>query len=271
MSMPTDPAAPGLDLGAQVAALQWVHQIDLGGGVTTPGRWPPHPLILKAYDAVDFRGKRVLDIGAWDGLWSFEAERRGAAAVVATDDISQRHHGVATFQLAHRTLQSRVEYHPHVNVYDIEQLPLPHGFDVVVFCGVYYHLRHPLLAMAKLRRMMNPGGVMIIEGPVILNDVEAFARFYYRESFVNDPSNWWVPTQRCLREWLESSYMEVTHEFVGLTPAAPASPLKSAVKRALGKDDENVDRAVMVARAVVRKDPNYVFADPDLAPFDRDR
>src|SRR5262245_19550631 len=79
------------DLRRRVAALKWVHSIDLGGGVVTPGAWgPPAPQIVRALDSIDFRGRRVLDIGCWDGLWSFEAERRGAAEVYATDFVPHR-------------------------------------------------------------------------------------------------------------------------------------------------------------------------------------
>src|SRR5438105_10452129 len=88
-------------LAAQIQSLDWVHSIDLGGGLVTPGAWPPSPLIRAAFNAVDFAGKKVLDVGCWDGLWSFEAERRGAAQVYATDCASQRpHREQPTFALA---------------------------------------------------------------------------------------------------------------------------------------------------------------------------
>ena len=73
----------------QVNELQWWHTIDLGNGVVTPGKYPPSGLNLKAFDQIDFTGKRVLDIGCWDGYWSFYAERGQAHRVLATDDTSQ--------------------------------------------------------------------------------------------------------------------------------------------------------------------------------------
>ena len=64
----------------------WYHRIELPGGVTTPG-WAP--ISAEAYRIPDdLSGKRVLDIGAWDGYWSFEAIKRGAAQVIAIDDFS---------------------------------------------------------------------------------------------------------------------------------------------------------------------------------------
>src|SRR5687768_7795990 len=96
----------------EVNKLRWVHSIDLGNGIVTPGHWGQHPPILKKFiDSIDFRGKKVLDIGCWDGLWSFEAEKRGAAEVYATDLISQRNfHQLPTFELASRVLRSKVKY-----------------------------------------------------------------------------------------------------------------------------------------------------------------
>ena len=79
------------DLLERVQALTWVHSIDLGNGIVTPGMWgPPSPTIMRALDTIDFHGKKVLDIGCWDGLWSFEAEKRGATTIVATDLNTQR-------------------------------------------------------------------------------------------------------------------------------------------------------------------------------------
>ena len=68
----------------------WVHSIELPGGVVTPGSGPPNKAIMSLFDTIDFTGKVVLDIGFWDGLWAFEAEKRGAKTVYATDDTTQR-------------------------------------------------------------------------------------------------------------------------------------------------------------------------------------
>lgn len=256
-------------LAEQVASLDWVHQIDLGGGVITPGRWPPHPLILRALDNIDFRGKKVLDIGCWDGLWSFEAERRGAAEVYATDYVSQRsYHGQPTFELAHRALNSRAKYHPKVSVYDIESLGI-RDFDIVIFCGVYYHLRNPLRALALLRRVMNENAILVIEGDTILGTADVFARFYYKNWHAGDASNWWIPTAPCLREWIESCFFEIADEYLFETQDAKHSRLKAVCKRILGTHSETVSRIAITARAVCRRDPNYVFPDDEFASFDR--
>jgi tRNA (mo5U34)-methyltransferase len=266
------------DILSQLKQYQWAHSIDLGNGVVTPGQWgPPNPALLEAYDRIDFRGKKVLDIGCWDGLWSFEAEKRGAATVYATDDISQRSFSEQpTFRLAHDVLRSQVKYVPNLSIYDVRTLG-PDDFDVVVFSGVYYHLRHPLLALAMLRQIMATGGVIIVEGPVVDNTEDSFASFYYHDTFADDVSNWWVPTRRCLREWIESSYFEIEHETIVPARTRPgrAQRFLERLRRrypSLGVADVRPSpaqspRCVITARAVCREDKVYELPDFDLARF----
>jgi len=245
----------------EVARHEWLYSVDLGGGVTTPGRFgPPNPQIKEAFGHVDFRDKRALDVGCFEGQWSFEAERRGAA-VVAIDyllkdpraRLSER--GVKelpTFRLAHAILGSRVEYRPDLSVYDVGRLG-QRDFDVVVFCGVYYHLKHPLLALSRLRGVMREGGTLIVEGPVIEGPRDAYARFFYHDVLADDHSNWWVPTLPCLLEWIECSYFEIVRV------SDPALPEKRST----------LARRTVLARAVTRRDWRYVLPDEDLEEFDR--
>jgi tRNA (mo5U34)-methyltransferase len=266
---------PGVDdrLAAreEVHSLNWVHSIDLGDGLVTPGQWgPPCPMILRALDAIDFRGKKVLEIGCWDGQWSFEAERRGAAEVYATDYISQRHtREHPTFMLAHRLLKSRAKYFPDVSVYNVHELGI-HDFDVVIFCGVYYHLRNPLLALARLRQVLREGGTLLIEGAAIHGPEAAFARYYYRQSLVGDLSNWWLPSISCLREWVESSFFDSVIEFRGPSEVPGfRQRVKAVVKRMLGQmPAEQLVRLAMTAQAVQRKDPKYLYPDDDFRDCD---
>ncbi len=69
---------PGTDdIRARVAGISWYHSIDLGNGIVTPGN-PPDERMIEA-GLPRLRGQTVLDIGAWDGYWSFLAEKRQAA------------------------------------------------------------------------------------------------------------------------------------------------------------------------------------------------
>lgn len=141
----------------------------------------------------DLRGKRVLDIGCNDGYFSFLAEERGAE-VVAIDSWPRR-----GFLLAHELRAAKTEFH-HLNVYDITPERLGF-FDIVFFFGVYYHLKHPLLALERVASVTRE--IALIESEVELasplGEVSA-SRFYMQDALNNDPSNWWVPTVPCLIE-----------------------------------------------------------------------
>src|SRR5215210_2436846 len=80
-------ALAGQDLQSRVAGFPyWYHRVELPGGVVTPGTSPASVKSYRLPDRLD--GKRVLDVGAWDGFWTFEALKRGAKQVVAIDDFS---------------------------------------------------------------------------------------------------------------------------------------------------------------------------------------
>jgi tRNA (mo5U34)-methyltransferase len=260
------------ELLERVRALKWVHTIDLGNGIVTPGMWAPSPTILRALDSIDFRGKKVLDIGCWDGLWSFEAEKRGATTVIATDLNTQRwpQDGHLTFMLAREALRSKAIYRPDVSVYEAPRVFPERDFDVVLFCGIYYHLRDPLLALSRLRQAMKPGGIIVVEGEVSLDRVRCSAEFFYKGLHSNDPSNWWVPTIRCLHEWIESSYFDVVEEFLPPQPAEPKETLADKLRLKRVPRGPKFSRAVLTARAAVRHDPKYMLPDSELAAFDRD-
>src|SRR5213593_924476 len=123
-------------LKREVAAIQWWHTIDLGDGIVTPGVDPTPARLHQIQFPVDLTNKTVLDIGAWDGFFSFEAERRGARRVLATDSFCWGGGGWGTkagFELARRALHSRVE---DSDVDPLELAPEKIGtFDLVLFLG----------------------------------------------------------------------------------------------------------------------------------------
>jgi tRNA (mo5U34)-methyltransferase len=188
----------------------WYHKIELAPGIVTPGKewdrlWDP----IRAYHrAVDFRGKRVLEIGCWDGYWSFEAEKLGAAELWATDDMSQRKTQTRTVPFAIECLGSRVRYRDDVSVYAVDEA-FAEPFDVVIFYGVLYHLRYPALGLAKIRRVLKPGGRLLLETAAMLDTDEPLMRWDYRTIYPGDPSTWCAPSPACLRFMLETSYFQV--------------------------------------------------------------
>jgi tRNA (mo5U34)-methyltransferase len=274
---------------AEVDRHTWLYSVDLGDGICTKGLFgPPHPLVRDALDQIEVRGKKVLDVGCWEGQWSFEVERRGAAEVYAIDylvgdpraEVSERGlKELPTFRLAHKILGSKVSYHPNVSVYQIDKLGV-RDFDVVLFCGVYYHLKNPLLGLAKLRQVMRDGGIMIVEGAVVDGPGQASARFYYHEVLRDDASNWWVPTVPCLRQWIECSFLEPVDEYgpvshsarsITLFPAKrPSQPATMTdMPSAQGEGlTETIGRYAITAKAVRRTDRKYALPDEDLFQYD---
>jgi tRNA (mo5U34)-methyltransferase len=138
----------------------------------------------------DLRGKSVLDIGAWDGFFSFEAEKRGASRVLAVDSYAWNGStwgSKAGFELARRVLNSKVE-DLEIEVLDLS--PEKVGvFDVVLFLGVLYHMRHPLLALERVSSVT--GELLILETVADLLLVRRPAMALYPEGLLyGDPSNW---------------------------------------------------------------------------------
>jgi tRNA (mo5U34)-methyltransferase len=193
------------DLERRVAAHRWYHSIDLGGGIVTRGI-DDTPVRLARLDLpASLEGLSVLDIGAWDGFFSFECERRGAARVVATDYYSWHGSGwgaKAGFELAREALGS------HVEDVDVDVMDIAPGrlgtFDLVLFLGVLYHLRHPLLAIEKIAAITR--GTLILETVVDLVGLGRPAMAFYPDRELNaDPTNWWGPNQEAVVGMLKSA------------------------------------------------------------------
>jgi tRNA (mo5U34)-methyltransferase len=178
---------------AQIAALTWFHRIDLGNGVVTPGVENTLDKLPNLGIPERLHGLSVLDIGAWDGFFSFEAERRGARRVLATDYFCWGGGGwgsKAGFDLARRVLGSKVVA-KRIDVMD--HSPKRVGvFDLVFFFGVLYHMRHPLLALERVASVTKEQ--LILETHVDMLDCDRPAMAFYPGSELNlDPTNWCGP------------------------------------------------------------------------------
>lgn len=188
-------------IAAVNSASNWWHLIELPFGVITPGGLDYRGVVDKYGLPADLTGKTVLDIGCCDGFWSFEAEKRGAQRVFAVDSWSENLNCKGeTFLIAHALLGSRVDY-LWSDFFDlsVEQ----HGrFDVVLFLGVLYHLRNPLLAFERIAQLCNQQ--LILES---LFDPTAKSRtmqFLEGDECNHDPTNWWRPSLDCLLAMLRS-------------------------------------------------------------------
>jgi SAM-dependent methyltransferase len=150
------------------------HIIRLTDAISTPGV-PTHVLsqktTLRRMDAIDFKGKRVLDIGCRDGLFAFEAERRGASEVIGIDnDLSK-----AAVEFLIPFFDSRVRMY-EMNLLDLK--PETFGrFDIVIFAGVLYHLRFPFHGLRLIRDALRENGELILETAVFADD-NRFALLY---------------------------------------------------------------------------------------------
>ena len=201
------------DVQAQIDSVErWFHRFEVVPGLITPGVYDPAPLLERLPLPDDLSGMRVLDIGARDGFFSFEAERRGAE-VLALDFMAAERTG---FGVAARLRGSNVEYRVD-NVYNLS--PERHGlFDLVLCLGVLYHLRNPLLALDRiwgvckadmlLETQIRPGRKRRLGG--VAQESEALMQFHPGDSLNDDHTNWWSPNPAALRAMLESACFEVT-------------------------------------------------------------
>ena len=212
---------------------EWFHSIELAPGIFAPGRLAPEVKAreLAALRLPDLHGKSVLDIGAYDGYYSFAAERLGASRVVALDHyvwsadmagymkewrelreagiIPPAPHetrywrpaelpGRRPFDAAREILGSRVE--PVVGDFMTMDLTSLGRFDVVLFLGVLYHLEDPLRAMRRVAAVTAPDGLAVVQTMAVeLPGVDwPFSEFFPGAKLNNDTSNWWAPNSKAL-------------------------------------------------------------------------
>lgn len=137
--------------------IQWTHRIRLPDGTVTPGVWDPY---FERYglDQIDFKNKRVLDIGCLDGQYSFYAERQGASEVVSVD-VQEYVHG---YLYAHKKFNSKAKYYFPLSVYELNPDVLGE-FDIILFLGVFYHLVHPALALERINAVLKKDGLLVLE------------------------------------------------------------------------------------------------------------
>jgi tRNA (mo5U34)-methyltransferase len=175
--------------------LGWYHSFEFPDGTSIDGvqsitqlreRWARFPL------PEDLSEKRVLDIGAWDGWFSFEAERRGAD-VVALDCVE-----IPNLIVAKERLNSSVDYRVS-NLYKIPQLQLG-AFDYVFFLGVLYHVKHPLLALEIICALTRDVAIVesaVIDGPAYAAGVREeipTLEFFETDELGGHLDNWFGPS-----------------------------------------------------------------------------
>lgn len=194
-----------LKLQQEINKIQWYHSIDFGNGIVTPGVDNSAKKLKRLKLPDSLQGKTVLDIGAWDGFFSFEAERRGAQRVLATDSYiwsgSSGSLDKRGFDLAKKYLGSNVD-EKLIDVFDLSPEDIG-TFDVTLFLGVLYHLKHPLLALQKVASVTKE--VAVIETVVdMLSCRRPAMAFYGGDELARDATNWVGPNPAAVAAMLKT-------------------------------------------------------------------
>ena len=218
------------DLKSRIQALgPWFHNIKLGDVWTAPdhflGDYPNFKFErFAAHLPEDLTGKTVLDIGCNAGFYSMEMKRRGADRVLGIDSDDRY---LAQARLAGQALgYSNVEFR-NLSVYDVGALG--EQFDLVIFMGVLYHLRHPLLALDLIHKHVAKDMMLfqsLQRGSTEITDVPEDHPFYVEGTFqppayfdepgypklhfverqyANDWTNWWIPNRACAEAMLRAA------------------------------------------------------------------
>ncbi len=198
----------------------WYHNVVFAPGVSSNPSNPDYPAsrwrVLNEIIPKDLRGKSVLDIGCNSGFFSLEMKKRGADRVMGIDIMP---HLLAQSRFASHWFDLPLELY-ECGAYDVQSLNAK--FDIVIFIGVLYHLKHPLYALEQIASVCNETMYFqsVIRGPAgdidprddyPVNEIAAFDQpawpklYFIEKKFNGDESNWWFATRSCLKAMLRTS------------------------------------------------------------------
>jgi tRNA (mo5U34)-methyltransferase len=239
----------------------WFHNIDLHGVQTAPDHFlGDYPRIhwQTFQDALpwDLRGRSVLDIGCNAGFFSIEMKRRGAERVVGIDSDPRY---LAQARLAAEVMETQIEFR-QMTVYEVAALR--ERFDLVLFMGVLYHLRHPLLALDLLHEHV-VGDLLLFQSMLrgspdaarvekdysfserAVFDRPEFPKMHFVEhKYSGDQTNWWIPNRACAEGMLRSA------GFAIVAHPAPEVFLCHTVPLASQEDDPALHVELTPVRAI---------------------
>jgi tRNA (mo5U34)-methyltransferase len=216
------------EIQSRVSALgDWFHDLDLKGVRTAPNHFLNHYPADKWHRFAhaipqDLKGASVLDIGCNAGFYSMEMKRRGAGRVLGIDSDPRY---LAQARLASEVLELDIQFR-ELSIYDVAALG--ERFDIVLFMGVLYHLRHPLLALDLIHEHV-AGDMLVFQSmqrgaqevePVAADydffDTDHFDRpgypklHFVEHQYARDWTNWWVPNAACAEAMLRSAGFAIT-------------------------------------------------------------
>jgi tRNA (mo5U34)-methyltransferase len=201
---------------------EWFHNLNLRGVETAPnhflGDYPAFKWKTFAHAIPeDLRGRTVLDVGCNAGFYSLEMKRRGADLVVAIDSDEAY---LAQARFAAEVSNAEIEFH-RMSVFDVGRLG--RKFDLVLFMGVAYHLRHPLLALDVLHEYA-VGDTLVFQSllrgqseveriepdypftETLVFNQKGYPKLHFVEDrYAHDPTNWWIPNLACAEAMLRSA------------------------------------------------------------------
>ena len=204
----------------------WFHNMNLAGVWTAPDHFlGDYPAVKWRHTAsaipVDLRGRSVLDIGCNAGFFSMEMKRRGADRVVGLEPDPAY---LAQARFAADVSGLEIEFRD-LSVYDVAALG--ERFDIVLFMGVFYHLRHPLLALDLVHehvagdllvfQTMQRGSTAVAElaADYDFSETSAFDEpgypklHFIEQRYAGDPTNWWAPNRACTEAMLRSAGFDI--------------------------------------------------------------
>ena len=203
----------------EIDRILWYHEFDFGNGLRAYSATAKEHLegvrnhwqfVETQLGKFDFANKTVLDVGAWDGFWSFYAERSGARSVLATDDISQNWASGEGLRLARKLFRSNIEVRQDLPIYNLASLE--RKFDIILCLGVFYHLRDPFYGFTQLRHCCHANTVVFLEGEVGRDKTEENAVYYSREPYLE-----FLPGESGIKNLLRLAYFRL-ESFIWMHP-----------------------------------------------------
>lgn len=252
-----------MSVKSNILEAHWYHKIKLPGGVVTPGNdwdylWDN---IRDAKKNVNYTEKEVLDLGAMEGLWAFEAEQSGASRVITVDRDLRCSEKLLYCK---GQLGSAVKPFFNVPIERLEERIGDHGpFDIVQHLGLLYHLMDPLSSLFKCRALVREGGLLVMETAVerslgtsalIFNGVKPadfdLDKHPYWWRMYNGGHPQWMVTMPCLKEMMLSAGFVPMLETISFAD----QPSTSAINEDAADMRYDRCRVALVAKAVDSSD-----------------
>jgi 2-polyprenyl-3-methyl-5-hydroxy-6-metoxy-1,4-benzoquinol methylase len=219
------PTTPQEFLASALNQMPWYYSVEVFPGLVARGSFPDDLVMLPRLLArhADVAGRTCLDIGSMEGLLPVLLARRGAARVVATDAIA---HCAPQMEAIKQYYGVDFEFAAVGLLYDLHRKLAPQCFDFVNFSGVLYHVYSPLMALAAVRSLVRPGGLMVVSTNIVHDDGYR-AEFNAAGRLQPEANTFWylsVPLLDYMLRMLRLAPIDCLHfehAGLGLTPVVP--------------------------------------------------